>query len=186
MIVEKKVAFLGGFAALIVWFIIAFIKKKATSRKILVSLFIVYITCVISITVFPIEIDPEILSMTDKSIVLIPFSTISELFSSGTLKTIVLQIVGNVLLTVPYGISIPFLSKAKKWYIYLIYALVFPVIIELIQLIICLSTSSFYRTVDVDDIILNFIGALVGYGVYKILPEFIKNYFGTAARKSET
>ena len=178
MILERPIAFLGGFIALVIWIIISCVKRKAFSRKILVSLFIAYITVVVSITIFPIIIDSEFMDMNDKSINIIPFSTIMNLISNSTATTIVLQIIGNIIMAVPYGVAIPFLVKRKKWYNYLIYTLAFPIAIELTQLFICLLSNSFYRTADIDDVILNSIGILIGYGVYKILPRFIKEYFG--------
>lgn len=81
-------------------------------------------------------------------------------------------------MTIPYGIFISFMVKKKKWYNYLVYTLIFPFAIELTQLIICISTNSFYRTVDIDDVILNSIGIIIGYVIYKILPKFVKEYFG--------
>lgn len=81
-------------------------------------------------------------------------------------------------MTIPYGVFIPFMVKKKRWYNYLIHALIFPLAIELTQLMICVSTNSFYRTVDIDDVILNFTGIIIGYGIYKILPKFVKDYFG--------
>lgn len=177
MVLERTIAFCGGFILLVLWIIISSVMKKSTARKILISLFIVYMTAVASITIFPIIIEPELMVITDKSIRLIPFSTISDLLTNATFKTIVLQIFGNILMTIPYGVAVPFLVERKRWYHYLIYTLAFPIAIELSQLIICLLTNSFYRTVDIDDVILNSIGIVIGYGVYKILPKFIKNFF---------
>ena len=176
MILERPLAFFGGFIALIFWIVISCIRKKSLSRKILISLFIVYITVVASITIFPIIMDSEMV-IEHKSINLIPFSTITNLFANANLSTVILQVFGNILMTIPYGVAIPLLVKRKRWYHYVIYALIFPLIIELTQLIICLSINSFYRTIDIDDVILNSLGIVIGYGIYKILPKFVKNYF---------
>lgn len=178
MVLERTIAFLGGLIALVIWLMISFIKKKPLSRKIIISLFIMYITVVVSITVFPLIIDPEMMVKTDKSIILIPFSTITDLLANATIHTIILQIFGNILMAVPYGVIIPLIVKRKRWYNYLIYTLAFPVTVELTQLVMCLSTNSFYRTIDIDDVILNSIGIVIGYGIYKILPRFVKDYFG--------
>lgn len=178
MTLERPVAFFAGIIALIFWIIISCVTKQARSKKILISLFIVYITAVVSITIFPIIIDLDLMPINDSSIILVPFSTITNLLENATLWTIVLQIIGNIIMTIPYGIFIPFMVKRKRWYNYLVYTLIFPLAIELTQLIICVSTNSFYRTVDIDDVILNSIGIIIGYGIYKILPKFVKEYFG--------
>lgn len=178
MILGRPTLFFIDVIVLIFWIIISCVTKKDSSKKILVSLFIIYITAVVSITIFPIIIDPELMPMNDRSIVLVPFSTILNLLKNATLSTIFLQIIGNIVMTIPYGVFIPFMVKKKKWYNYLVYTLIFPFAIELTQLIICVSTNSFYRTVDIDDIILNSIGIIIGYVIYKILPKFVKEYFG--------
>ena len=177
MTLGRPVAFFAGIVALIFWIIVSCITKKDRSKKILISLFIVYMTVVVSITIFPLIIDPELMPINDRSIILVPFSTITNLLENATLWTIVLQIIGNIIMTIPYGIFIPFMVKRKRWYNYLVYTLIFPLAIELTQLIICISTNSFYRTVDIDDVILNSIGIIIGYGIYKILPKFVKEYF---------
>ena len=180
MTLEIPVAFFAGIIALIFWIIISCVTKQIRSKKILISLFILYMTVVVSITIFPIIIDSDLMPINDSSIILVPFSTITNLLENATLWTIVLQIIGNIIMTIPYGIFIPFMVKKKRWYNYLVYTLIFPLAIELTQLIICVSTNSFYRTVDIDDVILNSIGIIIGYGIYKILPKFIierrKNY----------
>lgn len=177
MTLGRPVAFFAGIVALIFWIIVSCITKKDRSKKILISLFIVYMTVVVSITIFPLIIDPELMPINDRSIILVPFSTITNLLENATLWTIVLQIIGNIIMTIPYGIFIPFMVKRKRWYNYLVYTLIFSLAIELTQLIICISTNSFYRTVDIDDVILNSIGIIIGYGIYKILPKFVKEYF---------
>ena len=100
-------------------------------------------TVVVSITIFPIIIDSDLMPINDSSIILVPFSTITNLLENATLWTIVLQIIGNIIMTIPYGIFIPFMVKKKRWYNYLVYTLIFPLAIELTQLIICVSTNSF-------------------------------------------
>ena len=78
---------------------------------------------------------------------------------------------------VPFGIAFPFIIKHKHIFWYLIDAILFPVMIEVVQLTICSIGNSFYRTIDIDDVILNFVGVLIGYFVYMILPKFTKEFF---------
>lgn len=60
------------------------------------------------------------------------------------------------------------------WWKLLIFALGFTVLIETSQLVIDLYLNNMYRNVDIDDIILNGLGAYIGYGIYKIIPKKIK------------
>lgn len=179
-------AYLTGFICLIVWLIFSFVTKQPTGRKILVSLCIVYLAAVASITLFPVVLYQDIISGYEydcERIILVPFKTISTMLRAG-LKTTIIQIIGNIVMTVPYGAAIPFFMKNKKRYNYIIAGLAFPVSIELLQLILGLVTQTMYRTVDIDDVILNFTGVIIGYGIYKILPKSVKEFFGKTKQKN--
>ena len=93
MTLEIPVAFFAGIIALIFWIIISCVTKQIRSKKILISLFILYMTVVVSITIFPIIIDSDLMPINDSSIILVPFSTITNLLENATLWTIVLQII---------------------------------------------------------------------------------------------
>jgi glycopeptide antibiotics resistance protein len=98
----------------------------------------------------------------------IPFHTI--FFESTTM----LHLVGNFVLLLPLGIYIPLLyntkgiSKITKW-IFLV-----TLGIEIIQLLFS-SIDSIYnefpyrKAFDIDDLLLNTLGGLVGFGLYKLL-----------------
>lgn len=73
------------------------------------------------------------------------------------------MLVGNVLMFVPMGVLLPLafprLSRKKLW----LAAVIVPIIIEIIQPIVG-------RSFDIDDLICNFIGILIGY----LVAHFIK------------
>ena len=71
------------------------------------------------------------------------------------------NIIGNVLLFVPLGILIAMQKISARKGILLILAATFG--IELIQYIFCCGIS------DIDDIILNLIGGIVGIGLYHVM-----------------
>ncbi|WP_061995147.1 VanZ family protein [Clostridium sp. ATCC 25772] len=75
----------------------------------------------------------------------------------------------NILLFIPFGILVPFLWRKydKVFYIF-ISGFSFSMFIEITQLLNNRST-------DVDDLILNTIGGLIGYGIYKISVRIIKS-----------
>ena len=80
------------------------------------------------------------------------------------------NILGNILIFIPFGIGVVYLSNrgvsVKR---NLIFCLLFPLFIETVQLFVG-------RNVDVDDVILNFIGGAIGVyiacGLAKISPFF--------------
>ena len=80
-----------------------------------------------------------------------------------------LNIVGNVVAFVPFGLLIPIIAKGyRKFFIILFDGIMFTVIIESVQLI--LKVGSF----DVDDMILNTMGVIIGYIVFKLLYAGVK------------
>lgn len=83
MTLEIPVAFFAGIIALIFWIIISCVTKQIRSKKILISLFILYMTVVVSITIFPIIIDSDLMPINDSSIILVPFSTITNLLENA-------------------------------------------------------------------------------------------------------
>ncbi len=97
---------------------------------------------------------------------LIPFRTIAE-YAKGLSKTAngdsVINLYGNVIMFVPLGFFLPTVfPKARPFRSCLLTALVILCTVELIQLITLLGS------LDIDDVILNLAGVVVGYGVWKI------------------
>ena len=78
-------------------------------------------------------------------------------------------------MTIPFGILMPLVFKNKKLLFYIISFILFTVIIEFSQFMIGLCIGSFYRTTDIDDVMINSIGAMAGYGIYLLIPSRIKN-----------
>ncbi len=72
------------------------------------------------------------------------------------------NVLGNVLLFVPFGYFICTFLKNKKLYISFIITLITSLSIELIQM-------NIGRSFDIDDIILNLCGGIIGYLIYRLL-----------------
>jgi len=93
---------------------------------------------------------------------LIPFATINRYLAildrpSG-LGLFLYNVIGNMIILIPFGYFFPIVSRrAKKWWFFAFVALLFILSIEAAQY---LSMSG---TLDVDDVLLNFIGAMIGY-----------------------
>jgi glycopeptide antibiotics resistance protein len=74
------------------------------------------------------------------------------------------QVIGNLVMLLPLGIYIPLLfPRLAGFFKVFIICLSVSVSIELMQLI----TNA--RSTDIDDVILNTSGAIVGYIIYKVL-----------------
>lgn len=80
------------------------------------------------------------------------------------MKAFFLNVFGNVLAFVPYGFFLPVVSRrSKKWWNTILLSFGFSLCVELIQL--AFRVGSF----DVDDILLNTIGGVLGYVGYRIV-----------------
>ncbi len=83
---------------------------------------------------------------------------------TGSWNLFWLNVMGNVCVFVPFGAFLPALfAKCQKLVLVLLFSLEFSLAVELVQLVT--KVGSF----DVDDLLLNTIGGMLGYWVYKIL-----------------
>lgn len=95
---------------------------------------------------------------------LVPFKEIGRFLryhrTLGT-GTVLLNIVGNVVAFVPFGIFLPvFSARCRKVWFTVFYSFELSLLVELLQLVT--KVGSF----DVDDLILNTIGGLAGFLIY--------------------
>ena len=105
---------------------------------------------------------------TKTSFNIIPFNTV-KLFINGyingvvTLRDFSINIFGNLFALMPYGLFIPLIfKKFNKYYKFLILMVMLVVVIELLQFI------SLSGSCDIDDLILNVLGASIVYFICKI------------------
>ncbi len=107
-----------------------------------------------------------------RSINVIPFHTIYS-YLSGSLNVspviVVSNILGNIILFVPLGLYLQLLKKTKKIWISILIIFFTPLFVEMFQFIFGLGAA------DIDDIILNCSGGLIGILVYRWLYAFLKN-----------
>ena len=96
----------------------------------------------------------------------IPFKTIIEYvqrYIDGYRNLSVLNLLGNFVLFVPMGMALPCISKKlnRFWKVTLI-VLGMVVAVEITQGLLKVGS------VDIDDVLFNVIGAMIGYGIIKI------------------
>lgn len=90
----------------------------------------------------------------------VPFKEIFR-YELGS-KVFIHNIIGNIILFIPFGFFVSTILKTKKVLPILFLSLVTSSVIEYTQLLIG-------RTFDIDDIILNLCGSLIGYSIYLFL-----------------
>lgn len=165
------------------------VKKLKCSKKVLkinlIIYFFIYTLTICSLTLFDelygrqgliiIDWDKNLLDLYLRhSFNIVPFNTI-KLYIQGyindivSLKNFSVNIIGNLLAFMPYGLFLPLIfKKMDKYYKFLITMIIIVVLIELLQFI-TMSGSC-----DIDDLILNVMGASVVYFILKI--KFVNNF----------
>ena len=99
---------------------------------------------------------------TQNGINLVPFYTISGFFKGKFDTRFIINIVANILMFSPMGFFLPLLWERWRKFSKVFFAgLTFSLTIEFTQLFIA-------RSVDIDDIILNTLGVMLGYFAYWI------------------
>ena len=102
------------------------------------------------------------------SVNLVPLRTVIEMVRDHPQRAL-LQLVGNIILFVPLGLLLPTLStRCRRLGVTAAVGLAVSAGIELVQFALLFSLAS-ARSVDVDDVILNVTGAVLGYLVWRVI-----------------
>lgn len=174
-----------GITIYLVVLVISIFKKRKRNIKInwlresVKFLFMVYALILIGVTLFPINIGfKTYLEFFRLSVNLIPFKDVfRQIGTVGTaysgdiafhIRLILRNVLGNFILLLPLGVVAPIIWR-KFTQIKNVIILGFAVSagIELLQLLEIFSGIVFARIVDIDDIILNVSGVILGYLTYK-------------------
>ncbi len=157
--------------AVLVVFILAMQVRRQQSWPYIfcLAIFSVYILKALDLAFFPLQLNgPYVENMRtvpiSSFINLIPFYIGQQhIFDQRDFA----DFVNNILLTIPFGFSILFVSNLKpKDFLWLPLAIGFG--IETAQLLISLLLRYPYRVVDINDALLNTSGVLIGYALFRI------------------
>ncbi len=164
--------------------LLAWLRRRHYSRSYLFffSVFWMYLLFLASVVVFPIPLIDyagwhrgsafSILSRIN----LVPFSFGGLLALSPIVSF--QNLAGNVLLTVPFGFGISFIAQVPSKRV-LGMSLAVGSGLETAQLIVSLVIGAAYRGVDINDVLLNATGVLIGYGFFRV---FAWAYLATLRR----
>lgn len=181
-----------GLFGIIVLCVLVFLQVLLVKKKMIQKIdaiagmvFTVYCLILIKIVFFPIPFQEKTLALIREingsfSLNIIPLKSIVQIINENDIANIFYQLGGNFLLLLPLGlyIALMFRNISVKW-LALTLTLT-SVFIEMTQLLIGVAIDCQYRVVDIDDIILNILGGLVGvvigrlvYPLYKKICEII-------------
>lgn len=134
------------------------LRRQPNSRKLKYTLLYLYLVLVFGQTLFPIMLGvADVITDKSKSIEL-------DLFEHFVPRMAVL----NVLLTMPFGFLFPLLFRHSGKVMVLV-ALLFPLLIESLQLVLLYVTPNYMRVFDISDLFFNALGVLAGYAVYGVI-----------------
>jgi glycopeptide antibiotics resistance protein len=162
---------LAGLACLALLLILLWRRERKQASLVYFTLFWLYLLYVTSLIVFPIPL-PGNFGTRDSAfhiftrVNLVPFA-FGGLFD-GAPTVIFENLVGNILLTMPFGFGINFLTRLPARRIPWV-ALAVGLSLELNQLVVSLLIGIGYRGIDINDVILNAVGVLIGYGLFRML-----------------
>jgi len=150
----------------LIWIgIVTFLRwKKSLAYLVFFTIFYVYMVKVLDYTIFQFQslvllklFMPDLIlngQTAGEAVNLIPFLTLTP----QDLKTSLL----NILLLIPFGFGLPFITSYRMRKIVLIGAL-FSICIEFMQLITGYMARIAFRIADINDVIFNTVGVAIGY-----------------------
>ncbi|WP_454862379.1 VanZ family protein [Peribacillus frigoritolerans] len=164
----------------IILLIFLLVKRRISLLKcIYLLLFIIYICTLIGITIFPFPVQKYFIeTMIEDQLGLeqnfIPFKIFYDAMSYGSLSfglnILFKQVAGNILLFLPMGFVLPMIFtniKAIRKVIFI--GLLASLSIELFQGFAGLWIGYNYRAADIDDLIFNVLGTVIGFFAWKLM-----------------
>ena len=133
-------------------------EKFVLYKELLMLCFAIYILCLFQVVTF--QDDTSWASNN-----FIPFKEI--LRYNITSRLFIKNVLGNMIMFLPFGFFISYYLRAEKPHITLILTLIASIAIEIVQMVIG-------RVFDVDDIILNLLGGLAGFYAYSIMTKVLQ------------
>lgn len=132
------------------------------------SIFEIYVLFAIDKVFFPIQINGLYVDVMKTEPIMSQINLVPFYFDQyGLTPASFWGIVNNIILTVPFGFGLNFIMRLRtRNFIWLAFALGLG--FEITQLIISLVLRYPYRTIDVNDVLMNATGVLLGYGLFRI------------------
>ncbi|MGE8082011.1 VanZ family protein [Peribacillus loiseleuriae] len=157
---------LPAIAITVIWLIfkvvnIIFVKRKFDLKREIVNLlYFISVMGIIGLTFFPLEIatGPEYDSPNN----FVPFASINDLLNHFYFMVPLKNILGNIILFIPLGfILVLKFKKINTLFSVVLVGILSSTLIEFIQLLLP------NRAFDIDDIILNGLGSMIGFLILK-------------------
>ena len=160
----------------IIWIIFRvryYIKNKPINklREAFINLFFIYFLILVNLTIFKygyLTLDFDIRFYIND----IPFVETVKMFTNefSDIHIALYNVIGNILLFIPLGFCIPlFFNKKNKLSKVILYGFTASLTIEVLQIF------TPFNTTDIDDIIFNTLGSILGFVIFNIIYRIFKN-----------
>lgn len=172
MTITREGIFLLGFAILVLYAIVMIFKKVKPVNFFINLAFGLYLLMIVAICFFPLRIKGGGIDMLNS---FIPFkSTIASLKESISNHTPygLISVFGNLIMLMPLGIFFDYYISERKRRMFGTF--LFSVAIETVQFIIGMLIGFNYRSIDIDDVILNTLGGIIACIVFDSIIKKIK------------
>lgn len=141
-------------------------QKFVLYKELLMLSFIIYILCLFQIVTFQDDVSWSTNNF-------IPFKEMFR-YEFGS-RLFIKNVIGNITLFLPFGLFTSYYLDIKKPYLIFLLTLIASISIELVQMAIG-------RVFDIDDILLNLVGGIIGFYIFALLrkigdslPKFMKS-----------
>ncbi len=168
----------------LVFLVICIRKRFSLQRHLAALLLLVYGLGVISVTLFPLPVQKSVIESRrspdyhNPQHNLVPIINLLKVARLADFRTAARTIGGNILLFIPLGVFLPVLNrKFNDLSSIFLSGIIGSATVEGLQLLISLILGFNYRTFDVDDIILNTLGTVVGFCLLQLIMPQLKKHF---------
>lgn len=151
-------------------------KNISIRRELLVMAFVIYCLAVIRVTIFSLYPSSSYGQGGTPSVNIIPFTEMFRGFHPNhftfgyMIRHLESNLIGNILLLLPLGFFLPTLwRKFRSFKRTVLIGILSSLSIETAQYILAYLGLSSGRASDIDDVILNSIGVIIGYMVFKVI-----------------
>lgn len=133
--------------------------------RLALALLLLYLVVLAILTLRPVGADIE----SNVRVNLKPFATILPALRHGPGTFVFASLVGNVLAFVPLGLLLPMAVRRIPWPLVIVGGAALSAAIELTQYALSTNLGYGYRRADIDDVIVNVFGTIVGLTLYAIV-----------------
>jgi glycopeptide antibiotics resistance protein len=171
MYIDKTYLFIIGIPILIIIEILRFLKYKKTNlREVFVIIFSIYLMCLIAVTLLPFTTSYYFTPTANLVPVLNILKDISNTppeMKAFMTRFWIKNLLGNLFLLSPLAAIVPIVfKKFRSLKAVFLLCLFTSILIEFLQYLSIFCGN--LRSVDIDDVILNTFGSLIGFGFYNI------------------